>query len=199
MSKLSNLILMIQLLNNKKKYSINELSQRLEISPRMVKIYKNELEKAGIYVDTIRGPYGGYVLNQSIIFPNIKISQNDIKMLEKTRDFIKDKKLRDDVNIFKEKLTSILEIKNNFEELKLKDELSNYYNKINRAIKEKRKVKILYYSYNKGENERIIHPYEMFLYQNGWSVAAYCESRKDIRNFEISRIIKLEILDIYFD
>ncbi|UKI57012.1 MAG: hypothetical protein L6V81_06280 [Clostridium sp.] len=30
----------------------------------MVKMYKNELEKAGIYLETIYGPYGGYVYNK---------------------------------------------------------------------------------------------------------------------------------------
>ena len=47
----------------------------------------------------------------------------------------------------------------------LKDETLKKYNAMTRAIKEKRKVKILYYSYGKGENERVIDPAEMFLFQ----------------------------------
>ena len=66
MSKLSNAITMIELLNSGKKYSVDELSNILEVTPRMVRIYKEEIEKSGIYIDTIRGPYGGYVLNKSI-------------------------------------------------------------------------------------------------------------------------------------
>ena len=31
-----------------------------------------ELEKAGIFIDTIRGPYGGYVLNQYVHIPRRK-------------------------------------------------------------------------------------------------------------------------------
>ena len=64
MSKISNVILMLQYLSNGRKYSIKELSEKLEVTPRMVRMYKDELEKAGIYIDTIMGPYGGYVLNQ---------------------------------------------------------------------------------------------------------------------------------------
>lgn len=71
MSKISNVILMLQYLSNGKKYSINELSEKLEVTPRMVRVYKEELEKAGIFIDTIMGPYGGYVLNQEI-----KINKN---------------------------------------------------------------------------------------------------------------------------
>lgn len=69
MSKLSNAILLLRLLQNGKKYSIKELSDELEVSPRMIREYKNELELAGIFIESIRGPYGGYYLNQDIKIP----------------------------------------------------------------------------------------------------------------------------------
>lgn len=49
MSKLSNVLMMLQLLQNKRKYSIKELSEKLEVSPRMIRQYKDELEHAGIF------------------------------------------------------------------------------------------------------------------------------------------------------
>ena len=55
MSKLSNMITMMELLHQGTKYSIEELSNILEVTPRMIRFYKEELEKAGIYIDTIRG------------------------------------------------------------------------------------------------------------------------------------------------
>lgn len=70
MSKLSNTIMLLKLLQNGKKYSIKELSTELEVSPRMVREYKNELELAGIFIESIRGPYGGYYLNQDIKLPD---------------------------------------------------------------------------------------------------------------------------------
>ena len=72
MSKLSNVLLMLQYLENGRKYNIKELAEKLEVSERMVRVYKEELEKAGIYIDTIKGPYGGYVLNQSVHIPTRK-------------------------------------------------------------------------------------------------------------------------------
>ena len=57
------------------------------------------------------------------------------------------------------------------------------------------KVKILYYSYGKGENERVIDPAEMFLFQDGWYCAAFCEKKQDIRHFELKRIITYELLE----
>ena len=48
MSKISNAITMLELLQTGKKYSINELSNKLEVSERMIRVYKEDLEKAGI-------------------------------------------------------------------------------------------------------------------------------------------------------
>ena len=154
MSKVSNVLTMLQLLQSGRKYSISELASILEVSERMIRVYKEDLEKAGIYIDTIMGPYGGYVLNQPVRMPVRKFMMKDVNLLDKYINLEKDK-----------------------------------------DIKEKRKVKILYYSYGKGENERIIDPAEMFLFQDGWYCAAFCEKRQDIRHFELKRIIKYELLD----
>ena len=69
MSKISNVLLMFEYLSTGRKYSISELAERLEVSPRMIRVYKDELEKAGIYIDTVRGPYGGYILRQNANLP----------------------------------------------------------------------------------------------------------------------------------
>lgn len=59
MSKLSNELTMIKLLNIRK-YSINELSNILEVTPRMIRIYKSDIEMSGFIVETTMGPNGGY-------------------------------------------------------------------------------------------------------------------------------------------
>lgn len=39
---------MLQYLENGRKYSIKEFSEKLEVSERMIRLYKDELEKATI-------------------------------------------------------------------------------------------------------------------------------------------------------
>ena len=77
MSKISNILTMINLLNTGRQYTINELANILEVTPRMIRIYKEELEKAGIYITTIRGKYGGYILDNTIKMPLKKITKED--------------------------------------------------------------------------------------------------------------------------
>ena len=81
MSKISNVLTMLELLSSGRKYSISELSNILEVSERMIRVYKEDLEKAGIYIDTIMGPYGGYVLNQTIRMPVRKFKLKDADLL----------------------------------------------------------------------------------------------------------------------
>ena len=45
MSKISNVLNMIEYLSTGRKYSIRELSSLLEVTPRMVRVYKDEIEK----------------------------------------------------------------------------------------------------------------------------------------------------------
>ncbi len=83
MSKISNVLTMIEYLSSGRKYSIKELAEKLEVTPRMIRVYKDEIEKAGIYIDTIKGPYGGYVLNQNVNVPKRFIIPNQIDIKEK--------------------------------------------------------------------------------------------------------------------
>ena len=159
MSKISNVLTMIEYLSTGRKYSISELSEKLEVTPRLIRVFKDEIEKAGIYIDTIKGPYGGYVLNQNVTVPKRFITPNDIN--------IKNRSL---------------------------------YNLINRAIKEKRKCLIEYYSKNEKKiTSRTIHPYDLILLGNEWGVAAYCELKEEIRHFYINRIKSIKLLEKFYN
>ena len=199
MTKLSNLLLMLQYLQSGRKYSVKELSAKLEVSERQIRSYKEDLEKAGIYVDTIMGPYGGYVLNQSIRMPVRKFKKKDYELLEKYISKETDELEKEKLILLQDKIKGVYAgSKQEEKELNLKDETLNKYNILTRAIKERRKVKIRYYSYNKGENDRTICPAEMFLFQDGWYVAAFCLVKNDIRHFELKRIININLLDENF-
>jgi len=199
MSKISNAITMLNLLSTGKKYSIDELSKILEVSPRMIRTYKEELEKSGIYIDSIMGPYGGYVLNKSIRIPERKFKKEDYELLDKYLNSSNNDKDNRRLELLKDKIRGIyIGSKNEEKELNLKEDLKTKYNILTRGIKENRKVKVIYYSYDKGENERVIRPAELFLFQNGWYCAAYCELRSYMRHFELKRIRTIELLEEKF-
>ena len=107
MSKISNVLTMLQLLQSGRKYSISELSNKLEVTYRMIRVYKEDLEKAGIYIDTIMGPYGGYVLNQSVRMPVRKFKMKDAKLLDKYIASEKDKDIKDELILLQDKIKGV--------------------------------------------------------------------------------------------
>lgn len=192
MSKLSNTLTMLELLKTGRKYSIKELSNILEVSERMIRIYKEDLDKAGIYLDTIMGPYGGYVLNQTVRIPVRKFNDLDIKLLDNLIKKEKDNDLKEQIKMLKDKINGIHIGSDN---TLFDDNIKNIYNILTRAIKEKRKVRIKYISNTTGVKVRIINPVEMYLFQDGWYCAAYCEYQKSFRHFTIEKMIEYELLD----
>ena len=72
MSKVTNMLNMLQMLKDEKVHSIQELSEKLEVSERMIRQYKLELEQAGIYINSITGKYGGYQIEKENKFLKLK-------------------------------------------------------------------------------------------------------------------------------
>ena len=71
MSKVANMLNMLQLLKDGQLHSIKDLAERLEVSERMVRQYKQELEQVGIYIKSVTGKYGGYQLERDNDFLQI--------------------------------------------------------------------------------------------------------------------------------
>lgn len=200
MAKFSNLLVMLELLNTGKKYNIKELSSYLEVSERVIREYKLFLEEAGIYVDTIRGPYGGYILRKNVNVPPLLFNTRDIKILKEGIDNINDSKLKSDLKNIENKLShSVLDSENKNKQFIDNDNELKVYNALNKAIKYYYKVKIKYYNLQHGESIRTIYPLGMYLFQEEWWCSSYWEEKDDMRQFHIKRILECEILDTTFD
>lgn len=76
MSKVANMLNMLQILKDRNIHSISSLSERLEVSERMIRQYKLELEQSGIYLKSYTGKFGGYQLDENSNFLKI---ENEVK------------------------------------------------------------------------------------------------------------------------
>lgn len=200
MAKFSNLLAMLELLNTGKKYSIKELSSYLEVSERVIREYKLFLEEAGIYVDTIRGPYGGYILRKTINVPALLFNDKDVEILKEVIENIHNSKLKSDLKNIKNKMNNnfLYDENRNTQFINNGDELK-VYNTLNKAIKYNYKVKIKYYNLQHGESIRTIYPLGMYLFQDEWWCSSYWEEKDDMRQFHIKRILECEILNSTFE
>lgn len=198
MSKIANMLNMVQILKDGKIHSLQSLAKELEVSVRMIRQYKVELEQTGIYIGSNTGKYGGYKLEQELNQIDIGLTQKEINILE-------DRTLKLDNKEEKDILLKIKEAYNKNKQKqdvkKLKniqeqgEELTEIYQAVRKAINEKRKMKITFYSVNSGITKRIIHPAELFEYLDDWYIAAFCELRNEIRLFKLEDIKEYKLLD----
>lgn len=196
MGKFSNMLFMIDLLNTGNKYSIKELSQKLGVTERMIRYYKEELENNGIFIESFKGPNGGYFMldrvKNYISFNkyDVQLLENISEVLEKSNfPFMKSykdllEKVKNMYSIAEEKSKFIIDIKS----------LDNneIFNIVKYSIKKQEAINIEYRNIDGTISKRTIHPLQFFNYKDINYVTAYCELRKDIRHFEIERIENIE-------
>lgn len=191
---------MIKILKDEKIHNMKDIAEKIEISPRMVKQYKNELEQAGIYIESKRGINGGYSLNKELNNIDIGLTYQELIKLKEIEQYFNEnqdfKKIIGKIIESYEKNINEADLKkiNRIQELG-KINLKDIYLSLRKAINRKNKVKIKYYLNDSGLNDRVIHPAEMFYYLEEWYVAAFCEKRNAIRLFKLNDIQEYEILD----
>lgn len=190
MSKISKNIKMLDILSSGKKYTCKQLAEILEISPRMVRLYKDELEKEGIYIDTFLGKDGGYQLRSKIDIPLILFNQNDIEIMDKAIKSCRDEEELGNLINLKQKIVNYCKLINQEVDF-LEEEKRQILDDIQKSIIRKQSIKIKYYS--KGmEKQREVYPKQIYKYDNLIMVVVqYSEDRNDIRHLNLNRIDKI--------
>lgn len=196
MGKMSNMLYMIDLLNTGNIYTLKELSEKIGVTERMVRYYKNEICNNGIAIESFKGPNGGYFMIDNIknyininkydiqLLNNINtfLLQNSFEYRNKYEDFLE--KAKKMYSIYEEKSKYITNI-----DIESPGEIEKI---IEAAIRKNEKIEIIYNTVDGGQSKRVIHPLYLFKYKNNYYVTAFCELRNDIRHFEIKRIISIK-------
>jgi len=196
MGKLSNMMYMIDLLNTGNIYTLKELSEKIGVTERMVRYYKNEICNNGIAIESFKGPNGGYFMIDKVK-NYTSINKYDIQLLDRVYNLLLDIDFKH-VNKFKEFLDKSKKM------YSIYDEKSKYISNINlntpgeveklieTAINKNDKIEIIYNDIDGGQSKRIIHPLHLFKYKDDYYVTAFCELRNDIRHFELKRIVNIK-------
>lgn len=183
MGKVNNTLAMLKILEGGQKYSVQDLAERLEVSKRMVKIYKSELEKAGIYIETIYGPYGGYIYKHKNNY-DISFDYNDIDNIENILDKLSTTE-KNNLNITLEKIKTLViySVEDN-ENLQIDSiDIKSKYVALSNAISKKGHVKFIYRN-----RKREFLPYVFSFYKNLVYITGYSFTDNDMRTFNLSKI-----------
>mgnify|MGYP000684069034 CR=1 FL=1 len=185
-----------------------KLSKKFEISikqaQRDIEFMKDRL-LAPLEYDSKRKGY--YYLNEKFELPPIWLTEEELFALilaTRLASTIPDKHLKNSLYqmidlILTNNSSNKINIQNLLEKVSVKN--IEYY-KVDEATFQKvfatlcnqKNIKIIYYSpHNKVKSERLVKPLHLLCYMGRWHLIAYCNMRKELRNFALSRIQHVEV------
>lgn len=206
MNRIDRLTAIIIQLQSKQFIKAEDIAERFEISMRTVYRDLKALEEAGVPIGVETGR--GYFLVEGYHLPPVMFTHDEAnafivaeKLLEKSTDPSVLKQYQSALTKIRAVLKS--EEKQLAENLESRISISDYPNtqassgfmvEILQAISKKVKLSINYHASSTNEiTERKVEPIGIIYYGLDWHLIAYCNLRKDYRDFKITRIQKLVI------
>ncbi|MGG2093475.1 WYL domain-containing protein [Bacillus sp. S13(2024)] len=207
MSKLSNSLRMIELLHARGKMKISELAKELEVKERMIRIYRDEIEMAGIFIESEKGRNGGYYISNTSLLPIRNMSHKELRALTFSVEQLVSRRnaiYSDDAQVALDKLKALRKLEKDRDRhiyfvqrsrpnYEFSDENRKYI-QLQEALLTKRKVKIKYKKRSGERSERTIDPYGFVHYNDFFYCIAMCNDNNDTRMFKLSRMKEIRTL-----
>lgn len=191
-------MLLILKANATKQNPINskELAQALEVNPRNIREYKRELITAGYNIQEIKGRYGGYYLDETSIFPALRLDKQEEQALLEAKHFIQTQQF-EKKSSFNSAVDKVL---NSSRDMNLifpiymddpniqmsKKELSMLHT-VQDALEMNHSIELTYQSKRQQASETyLVDPYELIHYHDAYYVLGYNHTRQDYRMYRFS-------------
>jgi predicted DNA-binding transcriptional regulator YafY len=213
MNRIDRLNAVLIQLQSKKIVKAHEIASRFNISLRTVYRDIRSLEEAGVPIGAEAGV--GYYLSDTYHLPPVMFSPDEAAALlfgEKLVEQMSDDKVRNDFCSALFKIKAILKPKEKDHLEKLHEQIrvfnpstmspkfnQLFLNEIQQAMVKYQALQICYESkYARESVCRIIEPIGLCNYSSRWHLFAWCQKRKDYRDFRLDRIVSLTPVEIFF-
>ena len=191
-------MLLILKANATKQSPINskELAHALEVNPRNIREYKRELITAGYNIQEIKGRYGGYYLDETSIFPALRLDKQEEQALLEAKHFIQTQQF-EKKSSFNSAVNKVL---NSSRDMNLifpiymddpniqmsKKELSMLHT-VQDALEMNHSIELTYQAKRQQASETyLVDPYELIHYHDAYYVLGYNHTRQDYRMYRFS-------------
>lgn len=191
-------MLLILKANATKQNPINskELAQALEVNPRNIREYKRELITAGYNIQEIKGRYGGYYLDETSIFPALRLDKQEEQAFLEAKHFIQTQQF-EKKSSFNSAVDKVL---NSSRDMNLifpiymddpniqmsKKELSMLHT-VQDALEMNHSIELTYQAKRQQASETyLVDPYELIHYHDAYYVLGYNHTRQDYRMYRFS-------------
>ena len=207
MSKALACIEMLKYLNTGRIYKVSELADLLETSSRNIIEYKRVLDDAGYFIESISGRYGGYKLNKSVLFPMLRMTDQEKEALTESVNYVLSKKDFMYKDNFQSAMGKVLSntayvegsngllVVDKYQLTMDEKDIKERYLLIEKAINKRIVVEVEYNSLKNGLKVHVLHPYKLFIYNNSWFFLAYNPEVGEVWYFKLNRIKSCKFTD----
>lgn len=207
MRRADRLFQLIQLLRRKRLTTARTLAESLEVSERTVYRDVRDLMLSGVPIEGEAGV--GYSLARGYDLPPLMFSAEELEALLLGARMVKswgDEGLARAVTqaigrieaVLPERLKPAQRTPTLFvPEFGVSPAISRHLPPLREAIRDRRRLRIVYRDAKEVESTRTIRPVGLFFWGALWSLAGWCELRESFRNFRLDRILSIEVLDVF--
>ena len=195
--KIDRQIGILSILLQKDKITAAELAEKFEVSRRTIIRDIEDINRAGIPIQTLQGQNGGISIMENYRVDRTVLSSAEMQAILSGLQSLDSVSGNSRYRQLMEKLSAdhsdMTKVDNDIIiDLGMWDKstVSGKIELIKAAIEQKKQIAFTYFSPD-GESERVIEPYHLVFQWASWYVWGYCTVRGDYRMFKLTRMTKL--------
>lgn len=207
MRRSDRLFHIVQLLRRDRVSTGAKLAEELGVSPRTLYRDIADLMASGVPIESEAGV--GYRLPRHFELPPLMFTADEIEALVAGARMVEawaDPGLQEAARSVMRKAEAALPVRRKLQDLPIlvpdfhvPVSVAAFLGELRVALRERRKVKVRYARKDGEASERVLRPVGLAFWGSRWSLAAWCELRKDFRTFRPDRIQHLEVLEERFE
>ena len=212
MNRIDRLHAILTHLQSKKRVTAQEVADRFNISLRTVYRDVKALEESGVPVIGEAG--SGYTIMEGYRLPPVMFTQEEASALllgAKLAEYLSDESIKKHFNAALFKIKAVLRTSDKehmdqltdnivvLSRLPADDSAGRYLVDLQKALGDKKEIHIRYQSGQDAVTERSLDPIGLCHYGQAWHLIGWCKLRNNYRDFRVSRIQQLQILDKTFE
>ena len=208
MRRADRLFRIVQFLRVGRMTTARRLSEKLQVSERTIYRDVRDLQLSGMPIEGEPGI--GYLLRQDFDIPPLMFTRSEIEALVLGARMVRawgGTEQGEAATHALNKIEAVLpaDLRDRVDQtllyalnLKVNPETRHFVDDLNRAASARRFVEFDYAREDGERSHRRVRPLGLYFWGGVWTLATWCEMRKDFRNFRVDRIAALTVLDQQF-
>jgi len=210
----TRLFSLLELLQAHSHLTGTEIAEKLEVDGRTVRRYVTRLQEMGIPIETEKGRYGGYRLDQKYKLPPLVFQSDEILALTMGLMFTRrlnltgvtaasERAIHKIERVMPPRMVEQMSVLNQVVQMESPEQWydlsADIVLDVSQAVHGQKTIWMRYGDRDKQGSARKVDPYALVYIIGMWYLAGWCHLREALRTFRVDRILELKTLSIGFE